>query len=154
MTGLITTSGRQWEDWSAEYKFLSQERFDPGVVFGAVRRGVVGHLAPDAPLVVAMDDTTTRKAGRKIPGAAWKRDPLGPPFHTNFVWGRRFLQISALAPAGREDAPGRAIPIDLLSMRRARRSPRPRPPPKPGTPIARRPGPPASGGRRRAGSRC
>lgn len=128
MTGLITTSGRQWEDWSAEYKFLSQERFDPGVVFGAVRRGVVGHLAPDAPLVVAMDDTTAHKAGRKIPGAAWKRDPLGPPFHTNFVWGRRFLQISALAPAGREDAPGRAIPIDLLHAPSPKKPPAKAPP--------------------------
>lgn len=122
--------GRQWEDWSAEYKFLSQERFDPSVVFGAVRRGVVSQLAPDAPLVVAMDDTTTRKAGRKIPGAGWKRDPLGPPFHTNFVWGRRFLQISALTPAGLEAAPGRAIPIDLFH------APSPKKPPAKAAPEA------------------
>jgi len=113
VTGLITASGRQWDDWSADYRLLSQERFDPNGVFAVVRRGVVDRLAPLAPLVVAMDDTTTRKKGRKIPGTGWRRDPLGPPFRTNFIWGRRFLQISAIVPAGREDAPARAIPIDL-----------------------------------------
>jgi len=113
VTGLITTSGRQWDDWSADYRLFSQERFDPGGVFAVVRRGVVDRLAPQAPLVVAMDDTTTRKAGRKIPGTGWRRDPLGPPFRTNFIWGRRFLQLSATVPAGGEDAPGRAVPIDL-----------------------------------------
>jgi hypothetical protein len=113
VTGLITTSGRQWDDWSADYRLLSQERFDPNEVFSVVRRGVEGRLAPEAPLVVAMDDTTTRKDGRKIPGAGWRRDPLGPPFCTNFIWGRRFLQLSAIVPAGRDDAPARAIPIGL-----------------------------------------
>lgn len=113
VTGLITTSGRQWDDWSADYRLLSKERFDPDGVFSVVRRGVVDCLAPHAPLVVAMDDTTTRKDGRKIPGTGWRRDPLGPPFRTNFIWGRRFLQLSAIVPSGREDAPARAIPIDL-----------------------------------------
>ena len=113
MTGLITTSGRQWDDWSADYRLLSQERFDADRVFSVVRRGVAGRLAPQAPLVVALDDTTTRKSGRKIPGAGWRRDPLGPRFRTNVIWGRRFLQLSAIVPAGREDAPPRAIPIDL-----------------------------------------
>jgi hypothetical protein len=32
---------------------------------------------------------TIRKRGRKISGTAWKRDPLGPAWHTNFVWGLR-----------------------------------------------------------------
>jgi hypothetical protein len=113
MTGLITASGRQWEDWSADYRLLAKERFDPDGVFAVVRRGVVGGLAAGAPLVVAMDDTTTRKVGRMIPGTAWRRDPLGPPFRANFIWGRRFLQLSAMVPAASTAAPGRAIPIDL-----------------------------------------
>ena len=113
MTGLITTSGKQWDDWSADYRLLSKERLDPGELFAVIRHGVEICLAPQAPLVVAMDDTTTHKDGRKIPGAGWRRDPLGPPFRTNFIWARRFLQLSAIVPAGAEDAPGRAIPIDL-----------------------------------------
>jgi hypothetical protein len=113
VTGLITASGRQWNDWSADYRLFSKERFNPDRVFAVVRRGVVERLAPQAPLVVAMDDTVTRKDGRKIPGTGWRRDPLGPAFRTNFIWGRRFLQLSAIVPAGRGDAPGRAIPIGL-----------------------------------------
>lgn len=113
VTGLITASGRQWDDWSADYRLLSKERFNPDRVFAVVRRGVVEGLARQAPLVVAMDDTATRKDGRKIPGTGWRRDPLGPAFRTNFIWGRRFLQLSAIVPAGREDAPSRAIPIGL-----------------------------------------
>jgi hypothetical protein len=61
-----------------------------------------------------MDDTLIRKRGRKISGAAWKRDPLGPAWHTNFVWGQRFLQLSAALPE--RDGAGRAIdiPIDFI----------------------------------------
>lgn len=63
--------------------------------------------------MVAIDDTTSRKRGRRIPGAAWRRDPTGPHFSTNFIWGRRFLQLSAVLPAEKPGAPGRAIPIAL-----------------------------------------
>ncbi len=111
MTGLITASGRQFDDWTADYRLLSRERLEPGAVFDVIRGGVLKQLGRGAPLVVAMDDTTSRKKGRKIPGAAWRRDPMGPPFRTQFLWGRRFLQISAILPSEREDAPSRAIPI-------------------------------------------
>lgn len=111
VTGLITASGRQFEDWTADYRLLSRERLEPGAVFDVIRGGVLRQLGRGAPLVVAMDDTVSRKKGRKIPGAAWRRDPMSPPFRTQFLWGRRFLQISAILPSEREDAPSRAIPI-------------------------------------------
>lgn len=111
MTGLITASGRQFDDWTADYRLLSRERLAPGAVFDVIRSGVLDRLGGGAPLVVAMDDTTSRKKGRKIPGAGWRRDPMSPPFRTQFLWGRRFLQISAILPAQREAAPSRAIPI-------------------------------------------
>lgn len=114
MTSLITTGGRQFEDWSADYRFFSKQRFDPQALFGVIRRGVTEHLDPDDPLIVAMDDTISRKKGRKIPGASWRRDPMSPPFQANLVWGRRFIQISAILPPGRDDAPGRAVPIDFV----------------------------------------
>jgi histidinol-phosphatase (PHP family) len=59
---------------------------------------VLASLAPEEPLVMVMDDTLIRKRGRKVYGASWKRDPLGPPFCTNLVWGQRFLQLSAALP--------------------------------------------------------
>lgn len=114
VTGLITTSGAQFRDWSADYRLLAEERVDPDALFGVVRRGVLGELSQAEPVVVAMDDTVSRKKGRRIPGTAWRRDPMSPPFQANFVWGRRFIQLSAVLPGGGEEAPGRAIPIDLV----------------------------------------
>lgn len=114
VAGLITTSGRQFRDWSADYRLLAEERIDPTALFGVVRRGLVRSLASDQPIVVAMDDTVSRKKGRHVPGTAWRRDPMSPPFQANFVWGRRFIQLSAVVPPAGHDAPGRAIPIDFI----------------------------------------
>ena len=47
---------------------------------------------------VAVDDTRMRKTGRAIPQAAYHRDPMSPPFHTNLILGLRFLQGSLLLP--------------------------------------------------------
>lgn len=113
MTGLISTSGRQFEDWSADYRLFSKKRFDPDCLFDAVRREILDGLDSESPFLVALDDTISRKVGRKIPGASWRRDPLSPPFQANLVWGRRFIQISALFPSDKSEGPGRAIPIGL-----------------------------------------
>jgi len=113
VTSLISTSGRQFEDWTADYRFFSKSRFDPDCLFDTIRRGILDDLDPDLPFVVAMDDTISRKKGRTIPGAAWRRDPMSPPFQANLVWGRRFIQISALIPSGEHDGPGRGVPIDF-----------------------------------------
>jgi hypothetical protein len=61
-------------------------------------------------LVVAMDDSLLRKTGRRIFGSGYRRDPMSPPFHVNFVRGLRVLQISAAVPQGPEGA-ARMIPI-------------------------------------------
>ena len=61
---------------------------------------------------VAVDDTRLRKTGRKIPQAAWHRDPMSPPFHTNLMLGLRFLQASVLLPLHRSGSfSARAIPV-------------------------------------------
>jgi hypothetical protein len=59
-----------------------------------------------------MDDTLLRRSGLHTPGVAWRRDPLGPRFQTNFVRGQRFLQISASMP-GKEGV-FRLAPIAFL----------------------------------------
>ena len=61
-----------------------------------------------------MQDTLVRKRGKKVHGTGWKRDPLGPPFHTNFVWGQRFLQLSAALPDKGCSGRARSIPIDFI----------------------------------------
>ncbi len=45
-----------------------------------------------------LDDTLLRRAGLRTPGVAWRRDPLGPRFQTNFVRAQRFVQISGVMP--------------------------------------------------------
>jgi hypothetical protein len=66
---------------------------------------------PAAPFVTAMDDTHLKKSGTHIPGVAYRRDPLSPAFHTNFIRAQRFLQLSALLPNGQPARSARAIPI-------------------------------------------
>src|SRR5216684_1943771 len=85
VTGLLTTCGREFHDWSAEYRLFSRHRFPAADIFSVVRRGVLAELSPKAPLCVAVDDSLLRKTGIRIPGVAWRRDPLGPRFQTNFV---------------------------------------------------------------------
>jgi len=112
ITGLLSTAGRQHQDWTADYRFFSQGRWDAQGPFNSVVEGVLEFLSPQVPLVVAMDDTLLRKTGPKIPDVAYRRDPLSPAFHTNFVRGQRFLQVSAMLPARPEGpASARAIPI-------------------------------------------
>ncbi len=111
ITGLIRTQNRHKQDWTADYRFYSQGRFDPEPVFDLVRNSVVSHLEKSAPLVTAMDDSLLRKTGRKVHGVRYLRDPLSPPFNVNFVRGLRVLQISAALP----DVSGaaRMVPIDF-----------------------------------------
>lgn len=113
VSGLLCTGGQQFADWSAAYRLFEKERFDRNALFAPARRECVEALAKDDPVVVMMDDTLIRKRGRKVSGAGWKRDPLGPPFCTNFVCGQRFLQISAALPEQGGIGRARGIPIDL-----------------------------------------
>lgn len=41
------------------------------------------------------------------------RDPLGPPFQTNLIWGQRFIQLSLSCFTKTGAVQARAIPIDL-----------------------------------------
>ena len=110
---MLCTSAQQFNDWSAAYRIFERQRFDTDALFSPIRQEVVERLGTDEPLVVMMDDTLIRKRGRKVHGTGWKRDPLGPSFCTNFVWGQRFLQVSAALPDPAMVGRARGIPIDL-----------------------------------------
>jgi len=114
VTGLLTTSGRQFVDWSADYRLFGQQRFNHEEIFSVARNEVLQRIGSKEPFVALMDDTLLRKRGRKIHGTSWRRDPLGPPFCSNFIWGQRFLQISAALPESPGASRARAIPIDFL----------------------------------------
>ena len=102
-----------FHDWSASFRLFSKDRFDARAVFAGIRQRVIETLPADAPLCMALDDTIVRKTGRKIPGAAWRRDPLGPKFQTNLVHAQRFIQFSAALPASAPLLTPRLLPVEL-----------------------------------------
>jgi hypothetical protein len=112
VTGLLTTSGSQFQDWSSSYRLFSQDRLPMPDIFSVVRRGVADQLPPGAPFRAVLDDSLLRRSGLRTPGVAWRRDPLGPRFQTNFVRGQRFLQVSAAMPG--KDGNFRLAPIAFV----------------------------------------
>ena len=98
----ICASGRQFQDWSADYRVCSRAPWEPRQLFDVV----LDHLppllpSPEAPVFTAIDDTILKKTGRHIPGVKILRDPMSPPFHVNLCYGLRFVQISALVSPAR-----------------------------------------------------
>jgi hypothetical protein len=127
VSGLLCVTGQQFGDWAADYRFYTGQRVDPQPLLGAVRRDIERRLGPDQPLVVALDDSILRKCGRKIPGVAWRPDPLGAPFQVNFIRAQRVLQMAAALSEGTEGA-ARTVPIDFVQAPSASRPRKTAPP--------------------------
>lgn len=109
MTGLLTTCGAQFRDWTSSYRLFSRDRLPVEAIFSVVRRAVLAELPPHAPVSAVLDDTLLRRSGLRTPGVAWRRDPLGPRFQTNFVRAQRFLQTSLALPT--PDGFCRVLPV-------------------------------------------
>jgi len=116
ITGLLSTSGSQFHDWSAAYRLFSHHRLHPQALFHGIRRAAIDSLPAAAPLCISMDDSVLRKTGSKIHGVAWRRDPLSPPFHVNFIRAQRVLQLSLAVPDGLHPRSVRMIPIDFAHV--------------------------------------
>ena len=114
LTGLLTASGRQFEDWSAAYRLFQRERFDTEALFDVSLREAAGALAPAAPIAVVFDDTLLPKRGRKVAEACWRHDPQGPPFEHQIAWAQRIVEFCVMLPADpAQPSSARAIPVDL-----------------------------------------
>lgn len=125
ITGLLTTCGQQFVDWSAVYRLFERERIDLSAIEACIRTQAIELLEPHHPVVVLLDDTLLHKRGKQVAGTSWHRDPLGPQFQANLIWSQRFLQVSLAIPEQRSadpDAvecradtarPARAVPIHL-----------------------------------------
>jgi len=120
VAGLLYSGGRQFQDWSADYRLYSRGRVNVDDLFALARREVQKLLPPDAPLVAAMDDSVMPKSGQKIPGVSWRVDPQSPPFQVNFILGQRVLQLSAAVPFGGQGE-ARSIPLDFVEAPTAKR---------------------------------
>ena len=101
--------GWPFRDWTSSYRLFSKSRLPIAHLFAVVRRAVVSELPPGAPVCAVLDDTLVRRSGLRTPGVAWRRDPLGPRFQTNFVRAQRFLQTSLVLPS--TDGDRRVVPI-------------------------------------------
>jgi hypothetical protein len=113
VTGMLAASGCQFADWSGAYRLFSKQRVDVPKIMNVVQSNVLQET-DSLPYVVAhMDDTVIKKTGKRIPGTAWRRDPLSPPFQTNFIWGQRFIQMSLALPRDGQIGQSRAIPVDF-----------------------------------------
>jgi len=80
LSNLLCASGRQFQDWSADYRVFSQDRWDVQRLFEPVAQGVLDLSPTASAFVTALDDTHLPKSGKKTPGVAYRRDPMGPPF--------------------------------------------------------------------------
>ena len=77
LTNLLTTEGRQFVDWTADYRMYSKERIDCENIFGQIRKEVSALNEGKKLLITALDDSLLRKTGKKIPGVKFARDPMG-----------------------------------------------------------------------------
>ena len=88
--------------WSADFRAFSRSDWDARTCF----RGVLHHAAPylrdQRQIVMSLDDTGLPKRSRMIKACSWLRDPLGPRFQTNFVWGLRCLHAIVHLPPQQE----------------------------------------------------
>ena len=123
VSALITTFGKQFRDWTADYSLYSKDRVKAQVIFKQVRQEVELLESNSRPLCLALDDTILRKVGKPIPGTAYRKDPLGPPFNLNLVWAQRRLQLSAAVADENNEV--RMIPIafqDASTPRKPRKT--------------------------------
>ncbi len=107
----ICALGRSGQDWSADYKMFSRSRWQAQALFAPVINDYLRRY-PEGTITAAFDDTKLAKTGKHITTAFWQRDPMSPPFHTNFIYGLRFIQAALLFPHYREgDFPARGFPV-------------------------------------------
>lgn len=120
ITSLLSARGRQFTDWSADYRMYERNRVDPEHLFAAVRKQLCEK--DEEPIVAALDDTRLRKTGRKVHGAKFMRDPMGPPFCVNFIRAQRFVQTSMASTGCNGQA--RMIPVDWMHAPLPQKPPR------------------------------
>jgi hypothetical protein len=107
----ICALGRQFRDWSADYRLFSRRLWQPEALFdGVIADFLTRH--PRGPIPLALDDTAVAKTGKKILTAFWQYHPLSPPFRANLLFGLRFITAALLFPHHRQGSfSARGFPI-------------------------------------------
>ncbi len=107
----ICVLGRQFRNWTSDYRLFSKCLWKPHSLFDVVLGWIPELLSPTQPLVAALDDTPCRKTGKRIRAARMLRDPLSPPYHLNLCLSLRFIQAVMLIWPRASAGAARAIPV-------------------------------------------
>ena len=99
ITNSITFRGREQKDWSADYKVFNRAEWWVRDLFRPVLLVGLKALPPEAPVVLALDDTSLPKTGTKIPQTRWCHNPLAPKFLDKQIrWGIRMIHAALIVP--------------------------------------------------------
>jgi hypothetical protein len=116
---ILAAVGRDQCAWSNEYRIFSRSPWLLRDLFLHIIHEALPFAGPvEEPIVLAGDFTHLPKSGKHIPFVSCLRDPLSPAFHTNLIYGLRFLQLTQICPFRVEDPalPSRSLPICFTSL--------------------------------------
>lgn len=115
---IIAACGLDQQDWSADYRVFSRSPWQQEHLFQVPIAAGLEHFSGRDHIAVAGDFTHLTKTGRHIPNVRCMRDPMSPPFHTNLIYGLRFIQYTLLLPlygngegAEQDGPPARSVPV-------------------------------------------
>lgn len=112
LTRMLCVTNRDQRDWSADYRLFSRSPWKAQDLFEPVVRKSLEYADKDKVICCAGDETKFKRAGRKVKRSRWIRDPLSPPFHTNFIKGIRIIQFTVLLPLHRmAHVTARSVPV-------------------------------------------
>jgi hypothetical protein len=112
ITRMLCATNRDQLDWSADYRLFSRSPWKTQDLFEPALRRSLEYVGKDEVICIAGDETKIKRAGRKVKRSRWMRDPLSPPFHTNFIKGIRIIQFAVTLPLHRvAGVTARAIPV-------------------------------------------
>lgn len=111
ITRIIWASGNEQKSWSAEYFVHSRSPWSAQDLFTPIIKRAV-QFCRGRLVGIVVDDTSVKKAGKKIKQAFLSRDPMSPPFHPNLRLGIRFLHFAIVIPLHRTlKVAARTIPV-------------------------------------------
>lgn len=114
LSNVSIATGKLDEKPSAIYKFFSLLKWSQEDLFNPILQKCLPYFKKGY-ISIGVDDSKFKKTGKKIPFTGWHRDPMSPKFHTNLIWGLRFLQFSVLIPLYETSgSPCRAVPIRFI----------------------------------------
>ena len=112
LTRMLCATNRDQCDWSADYRIFSRSPWTAQDLFEPAVRRSLDYIGKDEVICIAGDETKIKRAGQKVKRSSWMRDPLSPPFHTNFIKGMRVIQFAVLLPLHRiAGVSARSVPV-------------------------------------------